>query len=79
MISQPYDKIKRMDVSKIPLPVEVFLGETTLTPKTLAVGDTLLLDTSLKQPLEITIAGQSKLKGFPGTRAQSKAVEIVDA
>ncbi|MDZ7271479.1 MAG: flagellar motor switch protein FliM [candidate division KSB1 bacterium] len=61
--------------------LRVFLGGTTVTLKELLdfqVGDVLVLDQKIHEPLPIEVSGARVLTGRPGVVGRKKAVQIVD-
>ncbi len=64
---------------RIPLRLEVILGETQISFKKLLeleVGDTITLDSSVKGPLKVRVEGVPKFLAFLGQLGKKKAVKI---
>lgn len=64
------------------LPVEVELGKTTINVRemlSLAVGDVIKLDQSIKEPLNIKVGKEEKYLGFPGISNNRLAVQLYGA
>jgi len=61
------------------LPVEVELGKTTISVRemlSLAVGDVIKLEQSVKEPLTIKVGNEEKYLGFPGISNNRLAVQL---
>jgi flagellar motor switch protein FliM len=61
------------------LPVEVELGKTTINVRemlSLAVGDVIKLEQSIKEPLNVKVGKEEKYYGFPGISNNRFAVQL---
>jgi len=64
---------------KIPLKLEVLLGGSQISFKRLLelkLGDVIILDKSVKEPLEVKVEGLSKFLAFLGQLGRKKAIKI---
>jgi flagellar motor switch protein FliM len=72
----------RKNLQNVSAQVTAVLGRTDLTVKEflkLSSGDVVTLDRKVKEPVEITVNGQSKYLAKPGLQRKYRAVEIVGA
>ena len=75
--------IQRVREEMLTTEVEVIaqLGKTKITSERLVelkVGDTIMLGNDVTDPLEITVEGMSKVKGFPGVSRGLKAIQVTE-
>jgi flagellar motor switch protein FliM len=75
--------IQRVREEMLTTEVEVIaqLGKTKITPERLVelkVGDTIMLGNDVTDPLEITVQGMPKVKGFPGVSRGLKAIQVTE-
>lgn len=68
-------------VRDLPVDVTVTLGSVELQLSQLAqlnVGDVIVLDQRIHQPLQVSIADQTKLCGWPGRHGNRQVLQIAD-
>ncbi|MBT4259082.1 MAG: flagellar motor switch protein FliM, partial [Nitrospina sp.] len=75
--------IQRVREEMLTTEVEVIaqLGKTKITSERLVelkVGDTIMLGNDVTDPLEITVEGMPKVKGFPGVSRGLKAIQVTE-
>ena len=75
--------IQRVREEMLTTEVEIIaqLGKTKITSERLVelkVGDTIMLGNDVTDPLEITVEGMSKVKGFPGVSRGLKAIQVTE-
>ena len=75
--------IQRVREEMLTTEVEIIaqLGKTKITSERLVelkVGDTIMLGNDVTDPLEITVEGMPKVKGFPGVSRGLKAIQVTE-
>jgi len=68
-----------MEIKDIPLPIRVSLGTLEVPHEAfreLEIGDVLILEQSLQEPLQIFISDKEAFKGFPGALNSLKAIKV---
>ena len=75
--------IQRVREEMLTTEVEIIaqLGKTKITSERLVelkVGDTIMLGNDVTDPLEITVQGMPKVKGFPGVSRGLKAIQVTE-
>jgi len=74
-------KLPPTSVDRVSLPVVVELGKATISLKellSLEVGDVVVLDKRVGEPLNILVGKKVKMKGMPGRSGRRLAIKITE-
>ncbi|MBP9015844.1 MAG: flagellar motor switch protein FliM [Candidatus Atribacteria bacterium] len=78
--SQIQEKVKKR-INQVRLPVTVELGKASITLKellNLEIGDVVVLDKRVGEPLDVLVGEKTKMKGMPGRVNRRLAIKITE-
>lgn len=68
-------------IKRVSVPVQAILGETKITIEeliNLEIGDAIALEQRIDEPLSIKVNNQVKMKGYPGTHHNHRAMRVYE-